>query len=70
MDRRRFDELARFAASHFSRRTLFKALGGAAVIGTGGAVVLAVRGDSPPHSPGQALEPATPLAVLFRRRSR
>jgi hypothetical protein len=64
MDRRRFDELARFAASHSSRRALFKTLGGAAAVGTGGAVALALRGGSDHASPGQALAPATPLAVV------
>ena len=64
MDRRRFDKLARFAASHSSRRALFKALGGAAAVGTGGAVALALRGGSDHDSPGQALAPATPLAVV------
>jgi len=47
MDRSRFDDLARFAASHSSRRTLLAALGGAAAAGAGGVVALSLRGASP-----------------------
>jgi CHAP domain/Stigma-specific protein, Stig1 len=62
MERRRFDDLARFAARHTSRRAALKLLGGTAATAVGGALVIIDRSRGQERSRASSLPAATPVA--------